>query len=235
MQTVADLAAHGQLGSDNYLKQLLGQINLQLRRLVQGHTSLPEAMLRDALFFVAQATEPTSEARQLRDAYGLDGQVPHDYLERRYGRIDREALKDAKEALAQTKEGWDRIATEGAPAQEADFDASLAKLAGASEKLGAPQLALLLRELGEAARQAVTGGHNDQFSMEMAAAMLFVEHGLDQVRQLPSASACWRWRRARPRPKPRSGRANWRANCSRARPWPCWRARSAPACARSRS
>jgi chemosensory pili system protein ChpA (sensor histidine kinase/response regulator) len=185
MQTVADLAARGQLGSDIYLKQLLGQINLQLRRLVQGHTSLPEAMLRDALFFVAQAPEPTDDARQLRAAYGLDGQVPRDYLERRYGRIDREALKDAKEALAQTKEGWDKIAAEGAPAQEADFDASLAKLAGASEKLGAPELAQLLRELGEAARQAVSGGHNDQFSMEMAAAMLFVEHGLDQVRQLP--------------------------------------------------
>jgi chemosensory pili system protein ChpA (sensor histidine kinase/response regulator) len=185
MQTVADLAAQGKLGSDIYLKQLLGQINLQLRRLVQGHTSLPEAMLRDALFFVAQAPEPTDDARRLRAAYVLDGQVPRDYLERRYGRIDREALKDAKEALAQTKEGWDRIAAEGAPAQEADFDASLAKLAGASEKLGAPELAQLLRELGEAARQAVSGGHNDQFSMEMAAAMLFVEHGLDQVRQLP--------------------------------------------------
>ncbi len=185
MQTVADLAARGQLGSDIYLKQLLGQINLQLRRLVQGHTSLPEAMLRDALFFVAQASEATPDARLLRDAYGLDGQVPRDYLERRYGRIDREALKDAKEALAQTKEGWDRIASEGAPAQESEFDASLSKLAGASEKLGAPQLAQLLRELGDAARQAVTGGSSDQFSMEMAAAMLFVEHGLDQVRQLP--------------------------------------------------
>jgi chemosensory pili system protein ChpA (sensor histidine kinase/response regulator) len=185
MQTVADLAAQGLLGGDIYLKQLLGQINLQLRRLVQGHTSLPDTMLRDALFFVAQAGQSTADARVLRDAYGLEGQVPRDYLERRYGRIDREALREAKEALARTKEGWDRIATGGAPAQETDFDASLAKLAGASEKLGAPQLAQLLRELGEAARQAVTGGRSDQFSMEMAAAMLFVEHGLDQVRQLP--------------------------------------------------
>jgi chemosensory pili system protein ChpA (sensor histidine kinase/response regulator) len=185
MQTVADLAARGEIASDIYLKQLLGQINLQLRRMVQGHTSLPEAMLRDALFFVAQAVNPTADASLLRRAYGLEGQAPRDYLERRYGRIDREALKDAKEALARTKEGWDRIAGEGAPEQEADFDGALAKLAGASEKLGAPELAHLLRELGEAARQAVTGGRSDQFSMEMAAAMLFVEHGLDQVRQLP--------------------------------------------------
>jgi chemosensory pili system protein ChpA (sensor histidine kinase/response regulator) len=185
MQTVADLAARGQLTADIYLKQLLGQINLQLRRLVQGHTSLPEAMLRDALFFIAQAAEPSQDAHRLRDAYGLEGQVPRDYMERRYGRIDREALKDAKEALAQTKEGWDRIASEGAAGQEAAFDAALSRLAGASEKLDAPPLAQLLRELGQAARQAMAGGRNDQFSMEMAAAMLFVEHGLDQVRQLP--------------------------------------------------
>jgi chemosensory pili system protein ChpA (sensor histidine kinase/response regulator) len=185
MRTVADLAAQGQLASDIYLKQLLGQINLQLRRLVQGHTSLPDATLRDALFFVALAPEPTADARLLRDAYGLDGQVPQDYLERRYGRIDREALKEAKEALVQAKAGWDRIAGEGAPAQEGDFDASLARLAAASEKLDAPQLAQLLRELGEAARQGLAGGRSDQFSMEMATALLFVEHGLDQVRQLP--------------------------------------------------
>jgi chemosensory pili system protein ChpA (sensor histidine kinase/response regulator) len=185
MRTVADLVAQGRLAADLYLKQLLGQINLQLRRLVQGHTSLPEAMLRDALFFVTQADEPSGDARLLSDAYGLAGQVPRDYLERRYGRIDRDALKDAKEALARTKEGWDRIASEGAPEQEAGFDAALAELAGASEKLGAPGLAQLLRELGEAARQAVAGGRSDRFSMEMAAAMLFVEHGLDQVRQLP--------------------------------------------------
>jgi chemosensory pili system protein ChpA (sensor histidine kinase/response regulator) len=185
MQTVADLTAQGRLAGDTYLKQLLGQVNMQLRRLVQGHTSLPDTMLRDALFFIAQADQPSADARLLRDAYGLEGQVPRDYLERRYGRIDREALKEAKEALARTKEGWDRIAGTGASGQETDFDASLARLAGASEKLGAPQLAQLLRELGEAARRAVTGGRSDQFNMEMAAAMLFVEHGLDQVRQLP--------------------------------------------------
>jgi chemosensory pili system protein ChpA (sensor histidine kinase/response regulator) len=49
----------GQLASDIYLKQLLGQINLQLRRLVQGHTSLPEAMLRDACSSSPRRREPT--------------------------------------------------------------------------------------------------------------------------------------------------------------------------------
>lgn len=189
LQAVADLAAHDQVENDVHLKQLFGQVNLQLRRLAQGQEGLSEALLRDALFLVAQADEPTlqsiPEARMLRAAWRLDGQVPQDYLERRYGRIEPGALKDAKEALQETKEGWDRIASEGSDVPEADFDAALAKLAGASEKLGAPALAQLLRELGEAASKSVAGSASDQFSMEMAQAMLFVEHGLDQVRQLP--------------------------------------------------
>ena len=43
----------------------------------------------------------------------------------------------------------------------------------------------MLRELGRAAGDSIASGRSDQFSMEMATAMLFVEHGLDQVRQLP--------------------------------------------------
>ena len=74
-----------------------------LRRMAQGHTNLPEALLRDALFFLSAATEPTPDARLLRDAYHVAGQVPADYLERRYGRVDPEALKDARAALIETK------------------------------------------------------------------------------------------------------------------------------------
>jgi chemosensory pili system protein ChpA (sensor histidine kinase/response regulator) len=185
LQAVADLVATGQVAPDLYVKQLFGQINLQLRRQAQGHTELPEALLRDALFFIAAAPEPTPEARQLRDAYHVGGQVPADYLERRYGRVDPEVLKDAKEALIETKQGWDRVATEGGEVLDGSFNDALSKLAGASEQLGAPALAHLLRELGQAASESMAGGRSDQFSLEMAEAMLFVEHGLDQVRQLP--------------------------------------------------
>jgi chemosensory pili system protein ChpA (sensor histidine kinase/response regulator) len=183
--TVADLVAQGQVASDIYLKQLFGQINLQLRRLAQGQISLPEALLRDALFFVALAEQPGFDARVLREAWRLDGQVPHDYLERRYGRVDPAVLKDAKQALFDTKQGLDRIADAGGGLLEGGFNEALAKLAGASEKLGAPALAQLLRELGEAASQSASGERSEQLKLEMAQAMLFVEHGLDQVRQLP--------------------------------------------------
>jgi chemosensory pili system protein ChpA (sensor histidine kinase/response regulator) len=193
MHAFAELVSSGQLASDLYVKQLFGMINLQLRRLSQGQGGLPETMLRDALFFIATATAPSEEAQLLRRAYRLDGVVPPDYAERRYGRIDAAALKEAREALAQTKVGWDKIAANAplgvfaSPTAPVDnFKEALATLAGASARLGAPALAQLLRELGQAATDALAANRSDELGMEMATAMLFVEQGLDQVRQLPS-------------------------------------------------
>jgi chemosensory pili system protein ChpA (sensor histidine kinase/response regulator) len=186
MRSFGELVASGQLASDLYVKQLFGLINTQIRRLSQGQGGLPETMLRDALFFIAAATAPSAGAQLLRRAYGLAGVVPADYDSRRYGRIDAQALKTAKDALAQTKTGWDRMSSEIDVNLEAGFNQALATLAGASEQLGAPALAQLLRELGRAASDSIASGRSDQFSMEMATAMLFVEHGLDQVRQLPA-------------------------------------------------
>ncbi|MCC6073352.1 Hpt domain-containing protein [Massilia sp. GCM10020059] len=186
MHSVAALVASGQLAGDLYVKQLFGLINLQIRRLSQGQGSLPEAMLRDALFFIAAAPEPFDGAIPLRRAYRLDGMVPADYETRRYGRIDAQALKEAREALAQAQAAWDRVATGIDPAGESAFANALAVLEDASTRLGATALAQLLRELGRVARDSIAAGRSDQFSLEMAAALLFVEHGLDQVRQLPA-------------------------------------------------
>jgi len=187
MHAFAAVVADGQVDSDLYIKQLFGQVNLQLRRLAKGEHDAPESMLRDALFFVAAARDPNPSVLVLLQALGLDGAVPHDYAERRYGKLDPAALQEAREALARTKSDWDRIATEGQvdASVETDFNEALARLAGASEKLGAQPLAQLLRELGRAANDAMAAGRGDQFGLEMAAAMLFVENGLDQLRQLP--------------------------------------------------
>ena len=189
LHAFAALVAQGRLAGDIDVKQLFGQVNLQLRRLSQGQASLPDAMLRDALFFVAAAadgaTDTGSDAARLLRAFRLEGAVPADYAERRYGKVDPQALKEAKEALARSKSDWDQLAVHADDTREADFNQALATLAGASEKLGAPALAQLLRELGQAANDSIASGRSDQFGLEMAAAMLFVEHGLDQVRQLP--------------------------------------------------
>ncbi|MBV8122691.1 MAG: Hpt domain-containing protein, partial [Paucibacter sp.] len=55
MQAFAELVTAGQVTGGLYAKQLFGLINLQIRRLSQGQAAQPDAMLRDALFFVAAA------------------------------------------------------------------------------------------------------------------------------------------------------------------------------------
>ena len=130
------------------VKQLFGLINLQLRRLAQGTASLPEAMLRDALFFIAAAPEPTSEARQLRAAFALDGMLPADLETRRYGQVDQDALHGARAALAQARASWSRLAQADLdPALGDAFERSLQQVAAQTDILRQPALASLLREM----------------------------------------------------------------------------------------
>ena len=186
MQAFAGLAASGEgMGTLN-VKQLFGLINLQLRRLAQGTASLPEAMLRDALYFIAAAAEPTSEARQLRTAFALEGRVPADVEARRYGQVDQEALQGARAALAQARASWGRLAQADLdPALGDAFQQSLQQVAAQTDILRQPALASLLRECAAVARLAVASGRSAALENEIGMALLFADTGLEQVRRLP--------------------------------------------------
>ncbi|HEX5342614.1 MAG TPA: hybrid sensor histidine kinase/response regulator, partial [Duganella sp.] len=188
MQAFAELVAGGELPGGLYVKQLFGLINLQIRRLSQGQAAQPEAMLRDALFFIAtagaQSSSPT--VQQVRKAFALDGLAPADYETRRYGQIDAEALERAKAAIAQAKAYWDRLANaEIDPDLDAAFDASLHNVAAECDKLNLSALGALLRQLADVARKAVSAGRSEELALEMATALLFAEHGLQHIRHLP--------------------------------------------------
>jgi chemosensory pili system protein ChpA (sensor histidine kinase/response regulator) len=188
MQAFAELVAGGELPGGLYVKQLFGLINLQIRRLSQGQAAQPEAMLRDALFFVAtagaQSASPT--VQQVRAAYALEGLAPADYETRRYGQIDTEALERAKAGIAQAKAQWDRLANaEIDPDLDAAFDTALHAAAGECDKLNLSALGALLRQLADVARKAVSAGRSEELALEMATALLFAEHGLQHIRHLP--------------------------------------------------
>jgi chemosensory pili system protein ChpA (sensor histidine kinase/response regulator) len=186
MHAFAELVADGRIESDLYVKQLFGQINLQVRRLAQGQANPVDAMLRDALFFIACAETPTEGAQLLRQAWRLEGAAASDYAVRRYGKLDPAALKEARDALASAKSHWDSLGPDAASVFDDDVGPALETLAAAGERLAVPALAQLLRDLERAAKDAFAAGRGEQVNLELAAAMLFVEHGLDQVRQLPA-------------------------------------------------
>lgn len=188
MQAFAELVASGELAGGLYVKQLFGLINLQIRRLSQGAAAQPDAMLRDALFFIAAAgpSSASETVQQLRRVFALDGLVPIDYERRRYGQIDLDALERAKAGMARAKASWDRLAgAEIDPALDAAFGGALAEVAAACDQLEMPALSVLLRQLADVARTAISAGRSEELALEMATALLFAEHGLEQIRHLP--------------------------------------------------
>jgi len=187
MQAFAELVTAGQVTGGLYAKQLFGLINLQIRRLSQGQAAQPDAMLRDALFFVAAAPAGVEgTAGLLRRAYALDGLVPADYDKKRYGQIDLDALERGKTAMAQAKAAWDRLSNaEISPELDAVFEGALAAVANECDALALPALGSLMRQLADVAREAVRAGRSEELALEMATALLFAEHSLEQIRHLP--------------------------------------------------
>ena len=183
MHGFAEAVAGGQVQHELYVKQLFARINLQIRRLSEGSSSIAERLLRDALFFIARAENPSARVRQIRQAYQLDGQVPLDYERKRYGQIDVDALAAAKERLSQAKIMWNRIAG-GAVDVAPAFEQEMNGLAEAGVKLNSPPLSKLLRELNCIARHAARANPGDAVGLEMATSMLFVENALSHIGHL---------------------------------------------------
>ena len=180
----AEAVATGQVKNELYVKQLFARINLQIRRLSEGSSSIAERLLRDALFFIARAEQPSPLVQQIRRAYQLDGAVPVDYERKRYGQIDTEALAVAKDRLSHAKNAWNRIAG-GDGSVVAVFESELGTLVEAGTKLNSPPLLKLLRELGGIARNSLHGRSAESLGLEMATALLFVENALNHISHLP--------------------------------------------------
>jgi chemosensory pili system protein ChpA (sensor histidine kinase/response regulator) len=187
MQGFADAVASGQIRNELYIKQLFARINLQIRRLSEGSSSIAERLLRDALFFIARAENPSLQVRQIRHAYQLEGVIPADYEKKRYGQIDAEALIAAKERLSQAKSIWNRIAG-GDSSVAQSFEQEMHGLADACTKLNSPPLAKLLRELNGIARHAHSNP-GDGLGLEMATSLLFIENALNNISRLSDSFA----------------------------------------------
>ena len=180
----AEAVSTGQIDNELYVKQLFARINLQIRRLSEGSTSIAERLLRDALFFIQRVAQPSAQLLQIRQAYRLDALPPADVEQKRYGRIDIDALAAARAGLGQAKHLWNRI-DGGDYSAAAAFEQALRDLSAAGARLDKPPLAKLLRELNGIGRAAANAKPGDRLGLEMATGLLFVENALAQIGELP--------------------------------------------------
>ena len=184
MHAFAELTADQKLFADQHVKQLFGRINLQIRRLVDGAVSIPESLMRDALFFIARSGHLPPNAANVFNAYQLAGQVPANFEVQQFGGIEAGALAICKERLGQIKTLWGKIAN-GEKAVFDRFEQKMKELADVGGKLKAPPLVKLMRELTGLSRLVMQGKPSEAFSLEMATSLLFIESALDQINHLP--------------------------------------------------
>ena len=185
MRAFAEAVAQGLIENKQYVKQIFGRVNLQIRRLVEGISNIPERLLRDALFFLAQVDHPSPFVAQIRKAYQLDNQVPLDYDQKNYGQISASIMVTAKEQLSSVKNMWGRIANGDSSLSE-KFSQKLKDLADSGANLNAPALSKLLREVSGIARHLTQIKDGSKVGLELATCLLFVENALDQITHLPA-------------------------------------------------
>lgn len=185
MRAFAESTASIDAKDERHIKQIWGRINLQIRRLVEGNSSIPERLLRDALFFIAQVREPSAFVTQIRKAYQLDHHVPTDYDQKRYGLISPDVLASAKELLANIKNLWGRISNGDMSLSEKFFQ-KMRELADLGVNLQTPPLTKLLKELNGIASHAVRAQDKERMGLELATCLLFLENSLEQITHLPA-------------------------------------------------
>jgi len=82
------LFADGGIDVDQYAKKFLGQVNLQLRRLVSGMREGDARLLREGLFFIALAPAAHEAAHAIKQANALPEIQQADYQQPCYAAID---------------------------------------------------------------------------------------------------------------------------------------------------
>lgn len=165
--------AGGEIASAVYVKQLFGRINMQMRKLDEPASASSERLMRDALYFIATAPDPSPRLQQIRQVYGLAPLDETGLQTGLYGRIDHAMAAGALERLQSAKAAWERLAA-GELQAAADVQRDLGALTAAAASHGSASLDQLLAQLtGIAATTAAAP--QQALALDVATALLFLE------------------------------------------------------------
>jgi chemosensory pili system protein ChpA (sensor histidine kinase/response regulator) len=173
----------GRLEPDLWVKRTLGRLDLQMRRLSEGSKQLADRLFRDVLFFLSQDSATTGRAAEARELFELEryqvlkssglNETEVDVLQPRVN-----ALRDAINA---TKDQWLRLCAGRQDSLEPLKSAAKQVLECVNELPPGP-----LSELAGSVRDAANGtvsskeaAQNEALQLEMATALLLLQHGAE--------------------------------------------------------
>lgn len=166
-------------------RQLCTRIDAQIRRLLDGSTSVAERVMREALYYVAKAPAGLDPlVAEVQDVFSLSALLP--VAEMSTGSEPQDAaLRKLREALGATEELWNKFCT-GSAASLAGFAENARTCARLTEELGQTDF----KRLGQGLRAVVNwlaeepGRFNDSVAMEVATAILLLQNAQEGFKRL---------------------------------------------------
>ncbi len=176
----------GALPVDFWVKRLCGRIDLQMRRLMEGHRQLAERLLRDALYYLAMDPSPSGRSLDVRRAFQLDRYLPPEA-----GVIEAQAnwrphLNALRESLNIAKDHWMKHCARH-PESLAPFQAAALTMFEAAVRLPNEPLKSLTRMVHAEAKRLPSVAEptqNEALQLEMATALLLTQNAIEHFESL---------------------------------------------------
>ncbi len=183
---VLDALLCSRLTPDIWTKRLLARLDLQMRRLSEGSRQLADRLFGDVLFFLAQDSAVVGRGAEARDLFELDRYRPShaDSVDKKQqkqlGSLQPQ-LKVLLDTIGITKDQWLRLCAGRQEGPEALRAASMRLLDSVRRLPESPLsgLAEAVMAAADGTSGSVAAAQNEALQLEMAVALLLLQHAAE--------------------------------------------------------
>lgn len=177
---------NGSVVADIYAKRVLTKVNLQVRRMIIDGVAPQEQVLVDVLFLLARADNSDPTVAAVRSAFKLEGQVPENFDSLVYGRIDIVQLDQAKASAVLARQKWESF-VDGQKEELSAYLQAAGALNNALINLPSRGIVAIGQSLLHAGKKSIDNAPEDTAAIEVAIAILYLEHVLESGARLSAA------------------------------------------------
>lgn len=177
-----DALADPALRDDSSARHLCSRIDAQIRRLLNGSSNVAERVMREALYYIAQAPADLAPlVAEVQSTYGLTAMMPETVVQGQ--RPQEAALRRLRELLIATEELWNKFCT-GNAGSLAGFADNARTCAQVTEEIGQTDFKRLGQGIGAVASWLAEDAtrYNDTVAMEVATTILLLQNAQENFK-----------------------------------------------------
>ena len=175
--------AEGTLPEETNVKQLCARIDLQIRRLFEGSKNVAERLMRDVLYFVANADSSNTTVQLVKTTYQLQSTIP---TAETLVPAPKEAVRrKLRDVISATEEAWNKFCA-GTTQALSSFREHASSLSGIVEQLGNTDYRRLAQAITALANWLSEDNtrHSETVAMEVATAILLAQNAQENFHRL---------------------------------------------------